>query len=274
MDEEEGTLNESPKALKTSRDDDADSSSSIATALDQAIQHSVLPSIKPIGKPVGRSPVAKSFRPFGRRPGKHASSSSRTNNRRPGLDGRRTSRTTMTKSESVDSTSIKLSPVTTGPSSWFFDIYVDTAEDEATNAMHHSTGCLDISDDEEKKAKVDDRGKENIPPHELGITMPTSSSTTQTATQTTSTTDATNNNNNTAATATTANNNSTTALMRKILMAYEQRAPLAELKASDYYAAGLHALSYAVILEDDNESDASPSKPAVNTTAEAATAAA
>lgn len=264
MDEEESKLNESPKALKTSREEELPS---IATVLDQAIQRSVLPSIKAI-KPVGRSPVAKSFKPFARRPGKHALSS-RTNSRWPGLD-RRASRTTTTKSESVDRTNVKLAPITPGPSSWFFDIYVDTAEDEATNAMHHSTGCLDISDDEEKKAKGgDDRGKENIPPHELGITLPTSSSATQTtATSSTSQTTSTTGGNNTTS------NNSAPAFMRKILMAYEQRAPLAELKASDYYAAGLHALSYAVILEDDDDSNASAPKPAVSTAAEATAAAA
>jgi hypothetical protein len=50
-------------------------------------------------------------------------------------------------------------------SSWFFDIHEDTPEELATNLMEHSTCTLDISSDEESKArKMDERGKENVPP--------------------------------------------------------------------------------------------------------------
>jgi hypothetical protein len=49
--------------------------------------------------------------------------------------------------------------------SWFFDIHEDTAEEEATNLMEHSTCTLDISSDEESRARMrDERGKENVPP--------------------------------------------------------------------------------------------------------------
>ncbi|TID22954.1 hypothetical protein E2P81_ATG02079 [Venturia nashicola] len=54
------------------------------------------------------------------------------------------------------------------PSSWFFDIHEDTAEEEAANLMEHSTLTLDISSDDDcdaRKARdIDDRGKENVPP--------------------------------------------------------------------------------------------------------------
>jgi len=49
--------------------------------------------------------------------------------------------------------------------SWFFDIHEDTAEELATNLMEHSTCTLDISSDEESRARERDcRGKENVPP--------------------------------------------------------------------------------------------------------------
>lgn len=49
--------------------------------------------------------------------------------------------------------------------SWFFDIHEDTEEELATNLMEHSTCTLDISSDEENRARERDcRGKENIPP--------------------------------------------------------------------------------------------------------------
>ncbi|KAL1963960.1 hypothetical protein VTN77DRAFT_7635 [Rasamsonia byssochlamydoides] len=109
------------------------------------------------------------------------------------------------------------------PASWFFDIYVDTEQDEMTNSMQHSACFLDISDDE-GKAKADGRGKENIPPHELGIVMPTAAQQT--------TTDATS---------------------RKNLMTDEPRTPLGELKVSDYYGTGCHALSFVIVEDDEPE---------------------
>jgi hypothetical protein len=49
--------------------------------------------------------------------------------------------------------------------SWFFDIHEDTEEELATNLMEHSTCTLDISSDEESRARERDcRGKENVPP--------------------------------------------------------------------------------------------------------------
>lgn len=51
--------------------------------------------------------------------------------------------------------------------SWFFDIHEDTAEQEMTNLLQHSTCVLDISSDEEsaQRAKREDKeDKENVPP--------------------------------------------------------------------------------------------------------------
>jgi hypothetical protein len=49
--------------------------------------------------------------------------------------------------------------------SWNFEIYEDTEEELATNLMEHSTCTLDISSDEESRARgKDERGKENVPP--------------------------------------------------------------------------------------------------------------
>lgn len=52
------------------------------------------------------------------------------------------------------------------PNAWFFDIYEDTSDEEATIIMHHSCTTLDLSSDDEegpaaKRTKLD---KENIAP--------------------------------------------------------------------------------------------------------------
>ena len=51
------------------------------------------------------------------------------------------------------------------PKNWFFEIYEDTPEEEASNLMEHSTLTLDLSSDDESEKKLnDERGKENMPP--------------------------------------------------------------------------------------------------------------
>jgi len=54
------------------------------------------------------------------------------------------------------------------PASWFFAIHEDTPEEEAANLMEHSASTLDISSDEDcatRRHRLDaDRGKENVPP--------------------------------------------------------------------------------------------------------------
>lgn len=92
--------------------------------------------------------------------------------------------------------------------------------------MQHSTGVLDISDDEGKASIADGRGKENVPPAELGIDLPPSRQVTALA----------------AATA-----------ARKASKMDEDRAPLGELNAADYYPEDCNALSYAVVYDDDGE---------------------
>jgi hypothetical protein len=60
------------------------------------------------------------------------------------------------------------------PSSWEFEIYEDTPEEESGNLMEHSTQNLDLSfDDETTKAQRDCRGKENEAPE--GYDAPTAS---------------------------------------------------------------------------------------------------
>lgn len=61
------------------------------------------------------------------------------------------------------------------PKTWFFEIYSDTPEEEASNLMEHSTLTLDLSSDDEADAlkQKDDRGKENTPPE--GYDAPTAS---------------------------------------------------------------------------------------------------
>lgn len=113
-----------------------------------------------------------------------------------------------------------------GPASWFFDIHVDSEQEEMTNLMQHSTGVLDISDDEAKTSTADDRGKENVPPAELGIDLPRSREVTALA---------------------------AAAAARKASEMEEDRAPLGELNAADYYPEDCNAFSFAVVYDDENE---------------------
>lgn len=188
-------LCKSPKSLKASRTsftikvDDKSDKAFTSTAVSQAL-----------GRPIGRDSQVKS------RPSK--------------AFGRRSDR---------------LSPIVKGiihgnlnkskeprkknhPDSWLFNIHVDTEVEEATNLMQHSAGRLDISDDE-GKSRFDECDKENIPPHELGITLPAPAQPAPVSS-------------------------------RKNMMA-ESRSPLGELVASDYYGPGLGNLSYEIIQEDE-----------------------
>ncbi|KAH0288696.1 hypothetical protein M436DRAFT_80254 [Aureobasidium namibiae CBS 147.97] len=63
------------------------------------------------------------------------------------------------------------------PSSWFFAIHEDTADEEAENLMEHSTLTLDLSSDDESAAKAnEDRGKENVAPADYDPVASSSSS--------------------------------------------------------------------------------------------------
>lgn len=103
-----------------------------------------------------------------------------------------------------------------------------------TNLMQHSTTVLDISDDE-AKADPHTRGKENIPPHELGIELPSSGQNTATV----------------------------AAAARSSAKMEETRAPLGELDAADYYGEDCNAFSYAIVYDDEENSSEfkKPSSP-------------
>lgn len=105
-----------------------------------------------------------------------------------------------------------------------------------TNLMQHSTGVLDISDDEGKTSVTEGRGKENVPPAELGIDLPSSRHVTALA---------------------------AAAAARKASKMEEDRAPLGELNAADYYPEDCNAFTYAVVSDDDNENVPENKRPNV-----------
>lgn len=96
------------------------------------------------------------------------------------------------------------------PSTWVFDIHEDTPDEELGNLMQHSAQTLDLSDDEERKARrLAEVGKENIaPPEYTGRQR---------------------------------------AISRRDMMSDDPRTPLGDLKPSDYYADGCDANSYIIV---------------------------
>ena len=186
------------------------------------------PKSVPSLKPAGRSPQSKaaSCKPFARR-----SNISKT---RPEPAGGRKSvhrpfslATALSNGRAKSPQKTAPAPKPT-PASWSFEIHVDSEEEEMTNLMQHSTGVLDISDDESKQQETSSagRGKENVPPSELNLLLPT-----------------------------TRQQESPAAAARKSVMMEESRAPLGELNAADYYGDDCHAFSYAVVHDDDDEED-------------------
>ncbi|KAL2842396.1 hypothetical protein BJY01DRAFT_200846 [Aspergillus pseudoustus] len=172
-------------------------------------------------KPAGRSPQMKASKAFSRRATISKSrpeSASRKGVSRP---------FSIAAALSNGKSKSQAAPTTKMPASWSFDIYVDSEQEEMTNLMQHSTCVLDISDDEGKQEdRSDHRGKENIPPAELGIAVPRSRQ-----------------------------QESPAAAARKSDMVDEPRSPLGDLNAADYYSEDCHAFSYAVVYDDD-ETDA------------------
>ncbi|KAJ5563025.1 hypothetical protein N7461_001786 [Penicillium sp. DV-2018c] len=203
------------KPVKTSRIALSTRSTNTSPRLSTPLKTSTTtPKSAPILKPAGRSPPPKS-------------SKSATRHRliaKPRADQNNKRGVARPFSlASVLSQSKTPKPAPKIPASWCFDIHVDTEQEEMTNLMQHSTTVLDISDDE-GKAGVYTRGKENIPPQESGIELPTSSlSATATATPTS----------------------------RKADMMEESRAPLGELRAADYYAEDCNAFSYVAVYDDE-----------------------
>ncbi|OQE35331.1 hypothetical protein PENCOP_c013G03993 [Penicillium coprophilum] len=178
------------------------------------------PKSAPIFKPAGRSPPPKSSKSATRR-------SLIAKPRSELYTKRGVARPFSLASALAQSTTPKPKPAPKAPTpaSWCFDIHVDTEQEEMTNLMHHSTTVLDISDDEGKSDPPCTRGKENIPPHELGIELP-------------------------------AARQSTAAIppaARKASKMDEPRAPLGELNATEYYAEGCNAFSYTIVYDDEPE---------------------
>ncbi|OJJ83264.1 uncharacterized protein ASPGLDRAFT_128612 [Aspergillus glaucus CBS 516.65] len=183
-------------------------------------------------KPAGRSPLSlKSIcKPFARRSniakGTRSEPTGRKSVSRPfsiatALSNGKSQKTAAPSTPSTPSTK------TPAPASWSFDIHVDSEEEEMTNLMQHSTGVLDISDSEAKQDTSSGRGKENVPPAELGIELAPAAP----------------------------QQESPAAAARKSVMMEESRAPLGELNAADYYGADCHAFSYAVVWEEAEEID-------------------
>ncbi|CAG8263479.1 hypothetical protein PENNAL_c0037G09316 [Penicillium nalgiovense] len=184
------------------------------------------PKSAPILKPAGRSPPPKSSKSATRR-------SLIAKPRSEQYSKRGVARPFSLASALAKSTTPKPAPPPKAPASWCFDIHVDTEQEENTNLMQHSTTVLDISDDEGKSDPCP-RGKENIPPHELGIEIPRARQSTTT----------------------------TPAATRKSPKMEETRAPLGELNAAEYYAEDCNAFSYAIVYDEEHSSEfKKPSSP-------------
>lgn len=169
-------------------------------------------------KPAGRSPppkVQQSCKPFARRANVAKTRSEPTTRRSVGRPF--SLATALSNGKSKGQSASKM------PASWGFEIHVDSEQEEMTNLMQHSTGVLDISDDE-GKVEPAGRGKENIPPSDLGLSLPTGRQ-----------------------------SESAAAAARKSPMAEDSRIALGELNAADYYADDCHAFSYTVVYDDDAE---------------------
>ncbi|KAL4886010.1 hypothetical protein BJY04DRAFT_98201 [Aspergillus karnatakaensis] len=180
-------------------------------------------------KPAGRSPQMKAAKPFARRA---TISKSRPESARKGVSRPFSIATAFSNGKTKKQTQPSSAPKM--PASWSFDIYVDSEQEEMTNLMQHSTCVLDISDDEGKvEEKSDSRGKENIPPAELGISLLRSRQ-----------------------------QESPAAAARKSEMLDEPRSPLGDLNAADYYGQDCHAFSYAVVYEDVEEFEEKKEKTA------------
>ncbi|GFF25689.1 hypothetical protein IFM58399_01127 [Aspergillus lentulus] len=203
----------SPKPLKASRVALTVVKSNITSPMPSSTFKAPLskPKSTPALKPVGRSPQGKSCKAFARR--------STISKSRPELIGRKSISRPFSIATVLGNVQPKTQAAPKTPASWSFEIYVDSEQEEMTNLMQHSTCVLDISDDE-GKAELSSRGKENIPPSELGIDLSRT-------------------------------RERETSVSRKTEMTDEPRSPLGELNAADYYGEDCHAFSYAVVYDED-----------------------
>ncbi|KAF7136814.1 hypothetical protein CNMCM5793_006332 [Aspergillus hiratsukae] len=200
----------SPKPLKTSRMALTVVKSNMTSPMPSSTFKAPLskPKSTPALQPVGRSPQGKSCKPFARR--------STINKSRPEHAARKSLTRPFSIATVLGNVQPKSQPAPRTPASWSFEIHVDSEQEEMTNLMQHSTCVLDISDDE-GKAELSSRGKENIPPSELGIDL----------------------------------SRAAAAAARKNDMTDEPRSPLGELNAADYYGEDCHAFSYAVVYDEE-----------------------
>jgi hypothetical protein len=220
--EEDDLVKESSKAQKIVHTALAAAKSSISNeslVLQTFSPKVTTPMSCPSVKPAGRSPKSKPCKAFGRR-------SVGSTTRFEPISKRGVHRAPFSLATALTPSSRKAKTrAHNKDASWFFPIHVDTEQEEMTNLMQHSTTTLDISDDE-GKGKMDGRGKENIPPHELGIVMtqPQQQIAAVEPMQT-----------------------------RKNMMTEDPRSALGELATSDYYGTGCNAMSFAVVYDDEPE---------------------
>ena len=124
------------------------------------------------------------------------------------------------------------------PKSWFFEIHEDTPEQEAANLMEHSASVLDISsdDDFETKSRNEERGKENIPPPDF--LPPQSTARAHVSTDAMETGDIP-----------VETEHVKLPRLRKIAQDAmdEDRLPLSDLPAAEFYGEGLDATSYVTV---------------------------
>ncbi|KXJ93433.1 hypothetical protein Micbo1qcDRAFT_55283 [Microdochium bolleyi] len=118
-------------------------------------------------------------------------------------------------------------------SSWFFEIHEDTAEQEMTNLLQHSTCVLDISSDEEtetRRQRERAEGKENVPPVD-----DVSQTSRPRAARQAAETDA---------------------------MVFEkERSPLGEMNVRDYFSEGCDENSVIIVPGDDEDEAAQQQQP-------------
>ncbi|KAI1180475.1 hypothetical protein F4777DRAFT_318016 [Nemania sp. FL0916] len=109
-------------------------------------------------------------------------------------------------------------------SSWSFDIYEDTEQEEATNMLEHGACILDISSDEESECRRQrelDECKENVPPpDDVSQTRPRASRFDANA---------------------------------DVMLFEKERAPLQEMDAREYYPTGYSEDSVFIVPGDEDE---------------------
>lgn len=126
-------------------------------------------------------------------------------------------------------------PVKIAAKNVLFNIHEDSADEESANIMEHRANILDLSSDDETTTKKDERGKENIPPaNHVGTDLAPRS---PRSPRTRGPIDA---------------KGRISVSPDAMADIDENRSPLGDLPAQDFYAAGLQATSTTVV-EDDAE---------------------